>query len=49
VIDWSRVVGLLQEANWDGVLSCECGTSEQAARSLAHLEQILKKTEATHA
>jgi len=38
VIDWTRVMAILREANYDGVLSVECGTSEQAARSLAHLK-----------
>ena len=33
VIDWGRVIGILEEADWSGVLSCECGTSDQARRS----------------
>ncbi|MBI3666819.1 MAG: sugar phosphate isomerase/epimerase [Acidobacteria bacterium] len=41
VIDWARVVSILRSAGFNGVLSVECGTSEQAARSLAHLRQIL--------
>ena len=41
VIDWRRVVDVLNECGYDGVLSVECGTSEQAARSLAHLTGIL--------
>jgi len=45
VIDWARVVGILEDANWSGVLSCECGTSEQAARSLAHLQALIHKAE----
>jgi sugar phosphate isomerase/epimerase len=43
VIDWARVIGLLNEVNWNGVLSCECGTSEQAKRSLEHLESLIAK------
>lgn len=41
VIDWGKVAGLLHGANWDGVLSVECGTSEQARDSLAHLNGVL--------
>lgn len=41
VIDWGNVVSLLHGANWDGVLSVECGTSEQARDSLAHLNGVL--------
>ena len=41
VIDWPRVVGILREANWSGVLSVECGTPKQAADSLANLAKTL--------
>lgn len=41
VIDWTRVVSILRAANWNGVLSVECGTPRQAADSLAHLDGIL--------
>ena len=40
VIDWAKIVAILREANYDGVLSVECGTPEQAARSLAHLKRL---------
>jgi sugar phosphate isomerase/epimerase len=40
VIDWAKVVTILREANYDGVLSVECGTPDQAARSLAHLKRL---------
>jgi 3-oxoisoapionate decarboxylase len=43
VIDWGRVVSILHEGNYDGVLSVECGTSAQAAASLAHLNGVLKQ------
>jgi sugar phosphate isomerase/epimerase len=50
VIDWSRVIGLLREVDWNGVFSVECGTSEQAARSLAHLNSLLpKEAKSAHA
>ena len=49
VIDWTRVIGILEEAGWSGVLSCECGTSEQAAHSLAHLQPLIAPEEAAHA
>ena len=41
VIDWPRVIGILREGNYNGVLSVECGTSAQAAGSLHYLEGIL--------
>lgn len=43
VIDWARVISILNEAGFNGVLSCECGTSEQAARSLAHLNALIAR------
>src|SRR5579862_4782927 len=49
VIDWARVIGILEEAHWSGVLSCECGTAEQARRSLAHLEGVRQPAETVHA
>jgi sugar phosphate isomerase/epimerase len=50
VIDWPRVIAILQAANWSGVLSVECGTSQQAVDSLAHLNAVLSKTaQAVHA
>jgi sugar phosphate isomerase/epimerase len=42
VIDWARVVQICRRAKRDIVLSVECGTVEQAARSAAHLKLILK-------
>ena len=41
VIDWRRVISILRGANYSGVLSVECGTEQQAARSLAHLSGLL--------
>ncbi len=41
VIDWARVVGILERAGFNGVLSVECGTPRQAADSLAHLQRVL--------
>lgn len=41
VIDWPHVISILREANFNGVLSVECGTEPQAARSLSHLEALL--------
>jgi sugar phosphate isomerase/epimerase len=43
VIDWSRVIGILDEGGFNGVLSIECGTSEQADRSLRHLNGLLAR------
>lgn len=47
VIDWERVVSILGEARYDGVLSVECGTSDQAARSLTYLNTIVAPSAAT--
>jgi sugar phosphate isomerase/epimerase len=41
VIDWQWVIAILRGANFRGVLSVECGTEQQAARSLAHLNALL--------
>jgi sugar phosphate isomerase/epimerase len=41
VIDWTRIVRRLKRAGFGGVLSVECGTEEQAVRSLSHLKQVL--------
>lgn len=41
VIDWARVVRILKAHRFDGVLSVECGTIPQAARSLEHLNGVI--------
>lgn len=41
VVDWARVIGILREARWGGVLSVECGTPKQAADSLKNLNEVL--------
>jgi sugar phosphate isomerase/epimerase len=38
LIDWGAVIAILREGGFRGVLSVECATAEQAARSLSHLE-----------
>lgn len=40
VIDWQHVVAILREGGFKGVLSVECGSPEQAVRSLAHLRSV---------
>jgi sugar phosphate isomerase/epimerase len=42
VIDWLRIMGILRDAQWSGVLSVECGTPQEAADSLHHLAAVLK-------
>ena len=42
-IDWTKVVEILTEGGFQGVLSVECGTPGQAERSLNHLRGILAK------
>jgi sugar phosphate isomerase/epimerase len=46
VIDWRKVVKILKKAKFDGVLSVECGTIDQARRSLKHLNKIIKEEKA---
>ena len=41
VIDWSAVIELCHKAERDIVLSVECGTVEQAERSIAHLRKLI--------
>jgi len=41
VIDWARVIRLCRKAPRDIVLSVECGTVDQAARSIDHLKSLL--------
>jgi sugar phosphate isomerase/epimerase len=49
VIDWGKAVAILREAGWSGVLSVECGTSAQAASSLAHLRTVLGESASARA
>lgn len=42
VIDWGRVIALVRKAPRDIVLSVECGTVDQAERSIRHLRKLLK-------
>lgn len=41
VIDWARVIAVCRQAPRDLVLSVECGTVEQAERSIRHLRSLL--------
>ena len=45
-IDWHRLVKRLKQAGYTGVLSVECGTEEEAKRSLAYLTNVLKEENA---
>lgn len=46
VIDWKRLVGRLKKAGFKGVLSVECGTEDEAVRSLAYMNKVLKELDA---
>jgi len=48
-VDWRQVVQVLTDAGYHGVLSVECGTVDQAARSLAHLRDVLAERPAAPA
>jgi len=41
VIDWARVIKICKKAKRDIVFSVECGTVEQAERSLKHLKRLV--------
>ncbi len=41
VVDWARVIEICRAAPRDIVLSVECGTVEQARRSIAHLKELM--------
>jgi sugar phosphate isomerase/epimerase len=43
VIDWARVVAILRDHGFDGILSVECGTPAQAERSLVHLNKVISR------
>jgi sugar phosphate isomerase/epimerase len=45
-IDWHRIVKRLKQAGFKGVLSVECGTEDEAKRSLAYLTQVLQEENA---
>ncbi|MGD0900369.1 MAG: sugar phosphate isomerase/epimerase, partial [Thermoguttaceae bacterium] len=42
VIDWAAVVSILRAIPQDIVLSVECGTLDQAARSVEHLRKVVR-------
>jgi sugar phosphate isomerase/epimerase len=43
VIDWARVIKICRKAKRDIVFSVECGTIDQAERSIKHLKNLLAK------
>ncbi|MBR4834729.1 MAG: sugar phosphate isomerase/epimerase [Thermoguttaceae bacterium] len=43
VVDWEKIVAILRTVPQDVVLSVECGTMEQAARSIEHLRKVVGK------
>lgn len=40
VVDWARVISIIRKHGFNGVLSVECGSPEEAVRSLAHLTPL---------
>jgi len=43
VIDWERVIAICRKAKRDIVFSVECGTVDQAARSIEHLRPLVRR------
>jgi len=43
VIDWERVIAICRKAKRNIVFSVECGTVEQAARSIEHLRPLVRR------
>ncbi len=41
VVDWQRVTEILRRHGFAGVFSVECGTVDQAQRSIRHLQSVL--------
>jgi sugar phosphate isomerase/epimerase len=41
VVDWPRAIAIMRKHGFQGVLSVECGTPEEAARSLAYLTPLV--------
>jgi len=48
VIDWERVMKILLRVGYKGALSVECGTEEQAKKSLEHLRGLRNKLGIAH-
>ncbi len=46
-VDWRKVCAILRQTGYNGVLSVECGTVDEAERSIAHLRQVLADQEAS--
>lgn len=46
VVDWDRILDLLDPLDRELTLSVECGTIDQAARSIEFLRDLIKKREA---
>lgn len=44
VLDWKRIIEILRRCPRDIVMSVECGTIDQAERSLNHLRSLLEAT-----
>ena len=42
VVDWEKIVAILKSIPQDVVMSVECGTMDQAARSIDFLRKIIK-------
>lgn len=47
VVDWARVFSIVRKHGFNGVFSVECGTPEEAARSLAHLTPLMAEQAAS--
>ena len=41
VVDWPRVISIIRKHGFNGVLSVECGSPEEGARSLSHLTPLV--------
>jgi len=42
VIDWAKVIKTCKKLKQDIVFSVECGTVDQAERSIAHFKSLIK-------
>ncbi|MDO5553534.1 MAG: sugar phosphate isomerase/epimerase [Planctomycetia bacterium] len=48
VLDWTRLVKIAMTCPHDIVFSVECGSIDEAKRSLEHLSKVVKECEAAH-
>lgn len=49
VLDWPRIIAIIRKHGFNGVLSVECGSPDEGARSLAYLSPLVEAKEGARA